>query len=119
MIADPVRHFGRLSRDICADLDMSLRFHPRIMTIEDRMRGLVLAGEIRADIIHWQQPVASGAEARRAVAEASRLRGLAFRTPDTAEARALRFRAAVLEVRLVDPFWRETIAELFRMPHAA
>ena len=37
------------------------------------------AGEIRAGIILWQQPVASDAEARRIVTEASRLRGMAFR----------------------------------------
>ena len=34
-------------------------------------------------------------------------------------ARALRFRAALLEARLVDPLWRETAAELLWLPQAA
>jgi hypothetical protein len=94
-----------LSRDeICTGSDSFQLFCSRIMFIHDRERGLVLAGEIRADLILWQQPVASDAEARRIVTETSGLRGLAFRTLDPAVARVLRFRAAVLEGRLVDPF---------------
>ncbi|PZR74435.1 MAG: hypothetical protein DI537_45870, partial [Stutzerimonas stutzeri] len=67
----------------------------------------------------WQQPVASDAEARRIVTEASRLRGMAFRASDPGDARRLRYRAAALEARLVDPFWRETLADLLRLPQAA
>jgi hypothetical protein len=89
------------------------------MLLQDRDHGLVLAGEIRGGIILWQQPVASDTEARRIVAEAGRLRGLAFRTSAPAEARELRYRAAVLETRLVDPFWRDAAAELLRLPQAA
>jgi len=110
----------RLSRgDICTGRNSFPYFQPRIMLIQDRDQRLVLAGEVRASIILWQQPVASDAEAHRIVTEASRLRGMAFRTRAHAEARALRWRAAVLEARLVDPFWRETSAHLLRLPQAA
>ena len=110
----------RLSRgDICTGPDSFPYFQPRIMLIQDRDQRLVLAGEIRAGIILWQQPVASDAEARRIVTEASRLRGMAFRASDPGDARRLRYRAAALETRLVDPFWRETSADLRRLPQAA
>lgn len=100
----------------------ALRFRPHLMFIQDSERGLVLAGETRAGIILWQPPVASDAEARRIVTEASRLRGMAFAASgggDAASARDLRFRASLLEARLVDPFWRATAAELLRLPQAA
>lgn len=110
----------RLSRgDICTDPDSVLKLRPRIMLIQDREHGLVLAGEIRAGIIVWQQPVASDAEARRILTEASRLRGIAFRASDPAKARTLRYRAATLEARLVDPCWREIAADLLSLPQAA
>ena len=110
----------RLSRgDICTEPDSFPYFQPRIMLIQDRDQRLVLAGEIRAGIILWQQPVASDAEARRIVTEASRLRGMAFRASDPGDARRLRYRAAALEARLADPFWRETSADLLRLPQAA
>ena len=110
----------RLSRgDICTEPDSFPYFQPRIMLIQDRDQRLVLAGEIRAGIILWQQPVASDAEARRIVTEASRLRSMAFRASDPGDARRLRYRAAALEARLVDPFWRETSADLLRLPQAA
>lgn len=110
----------RLSRgDICTGPDSFPHFRPRIMLIQDHKHGLVLAGEIRAGLILWQQPVASDAEARRIVNEASQLRGRAFRATTPAEARELRYRAAALETRLIDPFWRETAADLLRLPQAA
>lgn len=102
--------------------DGTLHFRPRVMVIQDSEYGLVLAGGIRAGIILWQPPVASDAEARRIVTEASRLRGMAFAASggsDAASARDLRFRASLLEARLVDPFWRATAAELLRLPQAA
>lgn len=98
------------------------RFRSRIAVIQDREYGLVLAGEIRASAILWQQPVASNAEARRIVTEASRLRGMAFAASGRGHhgsARDLRFRASLCEARLVDPFWRETAAELLHLPQAA
>ena len=115
-----VRDGQRVARgDICTGPDSFPYFQPRIMLIQDRDQRLVLAGEIRAGIILWQQPVASDAEARRIVTEASRLRGMAFRASDPGDARRLRYRAAALETRLVDPFWRETSADLLRLPQAA
>lgn len=108
--------------DVRVSSDDTLRFRPRIMAIQDSDKGLVLAGEVRAGIVLWQQPVASDAEARRVVTEASRLRGMAFAAQgrgDHASARALRTRASLLEARLVDPFWRETAAELLTLPQAA
>ncbi len=108
--------------DVRIGSDDTLRFRPRIMIIQDSDNSLVLAGEIRAGIVLWQQPVASDTEARRVVTEASHLRGMAFAASgrgDAASARDLRFRASLLEARLVDPFWRETAAELLRLPQAA
>lgn len=97
-------------------------FHPRLAVIEDRARGLVFAGAIRADVILWQPPVASDAEARRIVTEASRLRGQAFAADgrgDRKAAQRLRDRASLLEARLVDPFWREEVVALLSLPQAA
>lgn len=113
----------RVARDdICINSDVTLRFRPRIMVIQDSEPGLVLAGEIRAGIALWQQPVTSDTEARRTIIEASRLRGMAFTASgrgDAASARDLRYRASLCEGRLVDPFWRETAAELLRLQQAA
>ena len=108
--------------DVRVGTDDMLRFRPRIMAIQDSDKGLVLAGEVRAGIVLWQQPVASDAEARRVVTEASRLHGAAFAASgrgDAVSARDRRYRASLLEARLVDPFWRETAAELLRLPQAA
>ncbi len=108
--------------DIHADEDNTVQFRPRLIVIYDNTLGLVLAGEIRAGIILWQHPVASDGEVRRLINEASRLRGMAFAASgrgDYALARDLRFRAALLEARLVDPVWRETAANLLRLPQAA
>ncbi len=102
--------------------DKTLRFHPRFAVIQDNDQNLVLAGEIRAGIILWQQPVASDGEARRIVTEASRLRGLTFAASGRGEQRAARnhrHQAGLLEARLVDPFWREAAADLLRLPQAA
>lgn len=108
--------------DIGISTDDTLRFRPRVITIQDADLGLVLAGEVRAGIVLWKQPVASDAEARTIVIEASRIRGMAFASAgrgDTAYARELRYRASLLEARLVDPCWRVTAAELLRLPQAA
>lgn len=108
--------------DVRIGSDDTLRFRPRIMVIQDNDQGLVLAGEVRAGIVLWRQPVGSDAEARRVVIEASRLRGMAFAASgrgDAASARDHRYRACLLEARLIDPFWRETAAELLQVPQAA
>jgi hypothetical protein len=97
-------------------------FQPRLVVVEDRNHGLVLAGAIRAGVILWQPPVASDAEARRIVTEASRLRGQAFAAQgrgDRKTASTLRDQASLLEARLVDPFWRATAAALLSLPQAA
>ena len=113
----------RVSRDdICTGPNSFPYFQPRILLIQDRDQRLVLAGEIRAGIILWQQPVASDAEARQIVTEASKLRGAAFAAAGRGEhgpARDYRYRAGQLEARLVDALWRETAAELLRLPLAA
>src|SRR5690606_17581723 len=108
--------------DIGLGDDTGLCFEPHLIVIQDSALGLVLAGETRAGIILWEQPVASDGEARRIVIKASRRRGLAFAASGRGEhalARALRFRAALLEARLVDPLWREAVAELLHLPQAA
>ncbi|ALV28368.1 MULTISPECIES: hypothetical protein [Hyphomicrobiales] len=100
----------------------TLRFRPRMIVIQDSASGLVLAGEVSAGIILWQQPVNSKTKATRIVVEASRLRGKAFAATgrgDHAAARDLRFQASRLEARLVDPAWREITSELLRLPQAA
>ncbi len=107
------------SGDICTGSDGFRQFKPRLMLIQDHEHGLVLAGEIRAGLILWQPPVASDAEARQIVIDASRLRGMAFRASDPTKARTLRHRAAMLEARLVDPAWREIAADLLCLPQAA
>ncbi len=108
--------------DIHISADTALRFQPRFAVIHDSDHGIVLAGPIRAGVILWQQPVASNAEARRVVSDATRLRGLAFAASDRGEhtsARAFRESATLLETRLVDSDWRETAAALLRLPQAA
>lgn len=110
----------RVSRgDIRAAADETLLFRPHLAVVQDRELGLVLAGEIRAGIIFWQPPVTSDAEARQVVAEASKLRGMAFRSESPAIGHKLLSRAALLEARLVDPIWRDIAADLTRLPQAA
>lgn len=102
--------------------DDMLRFRPRMIVIRDCDQGLVLAGTVRAGIILWQPPIASDAEAHQIVTEASKLRGAAFAAAGRGEhgpAREYRYRASQLEARLVDALWRETAAELLRLPLAA
>lgn len=108
--------------DIRMGPDDTLHFQPRLIAVQDNALGLVLAGDIRAGVILWQHPVASDREARRIVTEASRIRGLAFAASgrgDHGSARDLRYQASCLEARLVDPLWRETAADLLRLPQAA
>lgn len=113
----------RVSRDdIRVGEDDTLRFEARIAAIHDSTYGLVLAGEIRARLISWQQPVSSDAQARHIVREAGHLRGMAFAACERSDdrlARNLRYRASLLETRLVDRGWRETAAELLSLPRAA
>lgn len=92
-------------------------FSPNIFTILDRDQCLALAGEARSGDIRWCDPVASDAEARMVVIQASRLRAEASfeaGADNHSAARNLRFRASVLEGRLVDPFWRAAARQALR-----
>lgn len=101
----------RIARDnITLSLDEALRFAPHLIAILDVEHGLVLAGEALSGRIVWCAPVASDAEARAVVTKASRLRAEAQRHADLGahgKAGKLRRKAASLEGRLVDPFWRD------------
>jgi hypothetical protein len=69
----------------------------------------VLAGAASNHAVAWCQPVASAAEARGVVTEASQLRAQAGRAATWGEAdlaQRLRHRADLLDARLVDPLWR-------------
>lgn len=82
---------------------------PWILAILDREARLVLAGAVTDHGIGWCPPVLSAAEARATVSEASDLRALALHAANWREpglARRLRYRADLLEARLVDPLWR-------------
>lgn len=86
-------------------------FVARLIVIQDDEKRLVLAGKVHARSISWCPPVTSDGEARLVVRMASRIRADAVFEADRhnpAAARQLRFRASVLEGRLVDPFWRAT-----------
>jgi len=113
---------GAFQGDIAASPDDALRFTPQFVTILDAEHRLVLAGEVRSDAICWCAPVASDAEARAVVIEASRLRAKAVAEADREDlsaAGALRLRARLLEGRLVDPFWRESAREALGQAQAA
>ncbi len=93
--------------DLCVDAFQS--FVPNLLTITDDHQRLCLAGQIAADCFVWSDPVTTDAEARNVVLEASGIRSRAMAALDQDkpdEARALRFRAAALEARLIDPVWR-------------
>ena len=92
---------------LCVDAIQS--FKPNLLTITDRHQRLCLAGQISATGLIWGDPVTSNAQARGVVLEASGIRSRAMAAQDcgeTDEARTLRFRAAAIEARLVDPAWR-------------
>lgn len=84
-------------------------FAAKLIIIQDDEQCLVLAGKVHARSISWCPPVISDGEARLVVQKASRIRACAaFEAArnNAGAARQLRFRASVLEGRLVDPFWR-------------
>lgn len=97
---------GRQS-DLCIDAFQS--FAPNLLTIVDRHQRLCLGGQIEASGLTWCDPVTSDAEVRAIVLEASGIRSGAVAALEREEreaARALRFQAAALEARLIDPAWR-------------
>lgn len=91
---------------------------PQMLAILDREDRLVLAGAAAEGAVAWCHPVASAAEARAVVTEASQLRAQAGRTADWREgdlATRLRHRAELLEARLVDPLWRAFAARALQV----
>ena len=98
---------------IAAGCDAALRLVPQFITILDAEHCLVLAGDVKAGLIHWCAPVDSDAEARRVVTDACGLRAAARAATDIGDpvsAAALFTRARSLEGRLVDRFWRDLAA---------
>ncbi|PTX47357.1 hypothetical protein IQ03_03347 [Gemmobacter caeni] len=91
---------------------------PQLLAILDRDQRLVLAGAASDHAVAWCHPVASAAEARGVVTEASQLRAQAGRAsawgePDLAQ--RLRHRADLLDARLVDPLWRAFAARALQV----
>ena len=91
---------------------------PQLLAILDRDQRLVLAGAASDHAVVWCPPVASAAEARGVVTEASQLRAQAGRAsawgePDLAQ--RLRHRADLLDARLVDPLWRAFAARALQV----
>ncbi len=104
-----VEGIARLER-IDTGEDNALDFEPRLFVVLDDEQCQVLAGEPWQRGVRWCDPVASDGEARLVVEKASKLRGEAsievgWDNHDTA--RRLRFRASVLEGRLVHSDWRQ------------
>lgn len=97
-------------------------FVPNLLIVTDSAGRLCLAGEITSTGLVWCAPVASDAEARMLVQNACGFRAQAMAALDRSDAegaRALRFRAAALDARLVDPVWRDIAAAVIRAPQAA
>ncbi len=93
--------------DLCVDTLSG--FTPNLLIIKDGCKRLCLAGQIARAGPVWCEPVASDTEARQVVLEACQIRSQAMLAMDQgapAKAQTLRFHAAVLEARLVDPVWR-------------
>lgn len=91
---------------------------PQLLAILDRDQRLVLAGAASDHAVAWCHPVASAAEARGVVTEASQLRAQAGRAavwgePDLAQ--RLRHSADLLDARLVDPLWRAFAARALQV----
>ena len=91
---------------------------PQLLAILDRDERLVLAGAASDCAVAWCHPVMSAAEARGVVTEASQLRAQAGRAAGWGEpdqARRLRYRADLLDARLVDPLWRAFAARALQV----
>lgn len=91
---------------------------PQLLAILDRDERLVLAGAASDHAVAWCHPVTSAAEARGVVTEASQLRAQAGRAAAWGEsdlAAQLRYRADLLDARLVDPLWRAFAARALQV----
>jgi len=85
-----------------------------LLTIFDLDERLVLAGATMDGGVAWCHPVRSDAEARAVAQEACALRGQAMRREQGhggGSAQELRWRARLLDGRLVDPFWRSAACQ--------
>ncbi|MGV6876578.1 hypothetical protein ACUSIJ_28410 [Pseudochelatococcus sp. B33] len=106
-----VERIARQDRIDTGDGD-ALDFQPRLFVVVDGEQCQVLAGEPWHRGIRWCDPVASDGEACHVVEKASKLRGEAsFEASwdNYCTARELRFRASVLEGRLVHADWRQIV----------
>jgi hypothetical protein len=91
---------------------------PQLLAIFDRDERLVLGGAASDRAVAWCHPVTSAAEARGIVTEASQLRAQAGRAAAWGEpdlALRLRYRADLLDARLVDPLWRAFAARALQV----
>lgn len=90
--------------------DSAVSFTLRLFVVVDDEQCQVLAGEPDGHGVKWCEPVASDGEARLVISQACDLRraaSCAAAAKHYSEARSLRFRASVLEGRLVHPDWRQ------------
>lgn len=95
-------------------------FTPNLLFVQDSRQRLCRAGQLTPAGLAWCEPVASDTEARQVVLDACERRGQAMAALDNDrpdEAHRLRFRAAAIEARLVDPVWRGAVA--VAVPQAA
>lgn len=96
---------------VSKDLDVEAqigRIHRRLLDVGAFAQGV----EPSHRSVRWCDPVASDGEARLVVAKASKLRGEASseaRRVNAVSAHDLRFRASILEGRLVHADWRQTV----------
>lgn len=93
--------------ELCVDAFHS--FTPNLLTVLDGQHRLCLGGQIGVSGLVWSDPVTTDSEARKVVLDASGIRSRAMAALDRGErdeARRLRFQAAAIEVRLIDPVWR-------------
>ena len=91
---------------------------PQLLAILDRDDRLVLAGAASGHAVAWCHPVTSAAEARGVVTEASQLRAQAVRAAGWGEpglGQRLRYRADLLDARLVDPLWHAFAARALQV----
>jgi len=112
-LVDAIAYIENVARyeTIKAD-DSAVSFVPRLFIIADGEQNHVLAGEPYEHGIRWCDPVASDGEACLVIQQASKLRGEAMRETEAGRsrvARELRFRASVLEGRLVHADWRQQV----------
>jgi hypothetical protein len=120
LVEDAMAHAAKVALTGAYDLDDrsdALRFSGKIVTIQDRERRLVLAGEItRSGGIEWCVPVATDTEAETVRAQVAALRSSASYESgwdNSFTAKTLRHRADVLEGRLIHRVWSRPVRKGF------